>query len=190
MQELNPQIENPLLLISEEQKHRKKEKRGRKAISMTIALSKFSAKNGKEPPRKEFLRCCIFRKMFKMIKSILNDRAKIILHPSYALLCIYVKTNSDHILAKIDKQNLPYVENKTNMIYKSYSNSFCKVFFDDLLMRQIFETFIDVIFGDNNLKKLQSSIRVYCCKGACANENSCRVNFEWLKLVILEDFLR
>lgn len=190
MQELQPQVENPLLIISDDERHLKKEKRGRKAIEMTIALSKFLAKNRKEPPRKEFLRCCLFRKMFKMIRSILKNRASIILHPSYALLCILVKTNSDHILTKIEKQNLPYVENKTNEIYKSYSNSFCKDFFADLLMRQIFETFIDVVFATYSLKDMQNSIGVYCCKGTCANESLCTVKFEWLKEVILEDFLR
>jgi hypothetical protein len=172
-----------------QEKQEKIEKRGRKAIKMTIALSHFFNKNGQGPPRKEYLRCGLFRKMFKMIKSININKARIIIHPAYAQFCIIVKNNSEIIKTKIDRTQLPYVENKANSSFKSYNNAFCRGFLQDELMKSIFFLFVDVLFSTFTIKELQKTIGVFCCRQECTDQEACRMKYDQLKQIILEDFL-
>ena len=190
MKDLKMQTSSPLPFDVSEEKQKTIEKRGRKTKSLTTVLSIFLAKNKKASPRNEFIRCCLLSKMLKMIRSILNDKARIFLHPSYAVFCIIVKTHSEYVLGKIDKNNFPYRENKKNLLIKTYNKNFYKAFFCDVLMRQIFEVFIEFVFGSYTLKGLQKYIGVYCCKETCEDESLCRVKYHWLKEAVLEDFLR
>lgn len=190
MKNLKTQSQSQILINLSQEKHKIIDKRGRKTKNLTIILSNFLSKSRKDPPRNEFLRCSLLSKMLKMIRSVLKNKASIFLSPSYALFCIIVKTNSDYILEKIENKNLDLNKNKKNLIYKSFSNKFCEVFFSDLLIRQLFEVFIDFVFTDYTLKELQKYIGVYCCEKNCIDESLCRLKYIWLKGAILEDFLR
>ena len=166
-----------------------KEKRGRKSLNSTIILSEFFGKNRKDPPRREYIRCCLFRKMFKFIRSIRKNKVESSTMLFYKELLEVISENYKEIKKLTAKENLPYVENKTNKKYRSYNNKFCKEFLKNDLIKKVFCLFVEYLFTNFSLEELSKKLGIYCCKDTCQDELSCRIRFEKIKYLILLDIL-
>ena len=158
-------------------------------INLNGILKSFYCKKRNSPPRKEFLRCNIFRKFIKTINRIIKGKVKLNLEPLFLNLCSLVLQNKEELLKAIHRDCLPYTENKKNTQFKSFNNEFCELFFEGrLLVQQIFCVFIEYIFT-LDIRKLSKDIGVFCCKNDCTSPDACGFRYQQLKLYIAQDIL-
>ena len=160
-----------------------------KYINLSDVLKSFFSKKRNSLPRKEFLRCNILRKFIKKLKKIISKREILDLEPSFLNLCNLVLQNKEEVLEAIDRDHLPYTENRKNKQFKSFNDKFCEIFFKDrLLIQQIFCLFIEYIFTQS-IQKLSKDIGVFCCMKECESINTCGLKYQQLKLYIVHDIL-
>lgn len=164
------------------------QKRGRKALDSTLVLSEFYGRSQKGPPRREYLRCCIIRKMLKFIRQYLDSKLLYSYNPYFQQLITIIECNRHIVEILTARENLPGIENGTNRKYKTYNNKFCQEFLGNELMRYIFQLYVEYLFNYNSFNKLRNAISVSCCKGECKDVIQCRLKYEKIKFIILETF--
>lgn len=177
-------IPQPIINPTETNPH----KRGRKALDLTVILSEFYSRSKKDPPRREYIRCSILRKMLKFIRLYFRNKLKPSIHPFYQELINLIQANEKEVKKLTAKERLPYVENKSNHKFKSYNNEFCKSFLSSSLMWTVFIYFVEYLFACYSFQDLQKALGIYCCKGLCLGEHECRSKYEKVKSILYESF--
>ena len=157
--------------------------------TLSSLLKSFYSKKKGKTPRKEYLRCNIFRKFIKLVNCIIKGKAKLCLDPIFLNFCSLVLNNKEELLQVIERDNLPYTENRKNLQFKSFNDEFCEKFFKDRpFVQQIFCVFIEYIFS-LSIENLSKNIGVYCCEEHCENANNCLFRYQQLKLYIVQDII-
>lgn len=163
-------------------------KRGRKATKSTKILSLFVNKSKEESPRKEFIRCCLLRRMVKLLRLVRNNKIKKVLpHPFLGEILNVLIANLEVVLPFIEKKNLPYVENKTNMKFKSYNDAFCKFFFSKSPIKEIYKLYVEYFFATKNCADRSKELGAYCCKEQCTEDFECQTKWSKLKELLVQE---
>ena len=153
-------------------------------ITLNSFLKNFYSKKKVKTPRKEYLRCSIFRKFIKLVNTIIKEKAKLCNNLIFINFSMIVLNNKEVLLQVIHKDNLPYTENRKNLQFKSFNDEFCERFFiGKPFVQEIFRVFIEYIFS-LEIEKLSKYIGVYCCKENCENANDCLSRYHLQKLLI------
>lgn len=174
----------PIAIPTETNPH----KRGRKALDLTLILSEFYSRSKKDPPRREYIRCSLLRKMLKFLRLHFKNKIKPSSHPFFQELINIIEANEKEVKKLTAKEKLPYVENKSNLRFKSYNNEFCKNFLSSTLMWTIFIYFVEYLFACYSFEDLQKTLGIYCCKDQCLGEPQCRLKYEKVKSILYESF--
>jgi hypothetical protein len=127
--------------------------------------------------------------MFKFIKTTKKNKLETRSQVFHDELVQIIRENSKEIKKITDRDKLPFVENRTNLKFKSYNNKFCKQFLENDLIKKVFYLFVEYLFANYSLGELSKKLGIYCCKERCVDEFACRVRFEKIKFLILLDIL-
>lgn len=162
-------------------------KRGRKTTKSTEVLSQFLDKSLNKAPRKEYVRCCLLRKLVKMIRLVLNNKIKLVMHSSTIEILNFLESNKEELNHIINREKLPFGENKANEQFKSYSDAYCKQFFSNAVVREVYRLYIEYIFSACTLKIRCKDLGVYCCKEKIGDSFECKEKWERLKEILLRE---
>lgn len=162
-------------------------KKGRKMTEFSKILTDFLDSTLKKKPRKEFIRCTILRKLVKIIRSVLKNHVKIIINSISIEMLKIISENADDLRNAVNKNNLPYVENKKNRKYKSYNDKFCEMFFSNAIIKKVYALYIEYIFTTRNFDQRCKDLGVYCCKKKNIKSVHCMMKWEILKDYLLRE---
>lgn len=164
-----------------------KYKKGRSVSESTGILSQFLDKSLEKSPRKDNIRCTLIRRITKLIRSVTKCQIKIPLNPKSLKLLEIISTNIDELSKLVDKKNLPFIEKKTNKKFKSYNSSYCRIFFSNNIIRELYFIYIDYIFKTRTFDQRCKDLGVYCCKDKRIRSSKCTKKWEMLKTVLLKE---
>ncbi|OMJ67709.1 hypothetical protein SteCoe_35056 [Stentor coeruleus] len=160
-------------------------KRGRKITKSTEILSQFLDNSLNKAPRKEYVRCCLLRRLVKMIRLVLNNKIKLALHSSTIEILNFIESNKEELKHIINKENLPFEENKVNVKFKSYSDGYCRQFFSNTVAREIYKLYIEYLFSGQTLEQRSKDLGLYCCRKGTEENAECKEKWEKLKEILL-----
>ncbi|OMJ74999.1 hypothetical protein SteCoe_25958 [Stentor coeruleus] len=162
-------------------------KKGRSTCESTEILSQFLDKSLDKSPRKDNIRCTLIRRIIKLIRSVNKCKIKISLNPKSLKLLKIISANIDELSKLVNKKNLPYIENKTNKKYKSYNDSYCRIFFSNNVIRELYFVYIDYIFTSRTFEERCKDLNIYCCKDKRIRSSRCTKKWEKLKNILLKE---
>jgi hypothetical protein len=164
-----------------------KSKKGRKTEKITELLSLFFNKKRTQPPRKEYIRCTLLRKIYKHLRSI-KHKNFIVTENSYIQnISKLYQGNPEEIDKIIDKPNTPFMDNKTNRKYKSYCDAYCQFVFSSRVFKEIYVNYIEYLFSFYSYKHLSKKLGASCCYNNCIEGFDCKIKWTQLKEYLIQE---
>ena len=145
---------------------------GRKKNEFTKILENFYTGKARHP-KKEFFNAYMIRSIKRLYRYV--SKKKVPLKTSIGINMNNTKHAKLWSVAKqIYKENPKYITKFTetdfepstpgkNKKHKSFSNEFCKMFYDDEYMRRAYMVIIELIFLDSNPAILRKKLNFSCC---------------------------
>ena len=149
---------------------------GRVKNEFTKVLERFLTPRNK-PPKKEYFNAFSIRAIKRAIK---NARRGLI--PKRTSIAIdtnsEIQMNMWHQIERLCRQNIPKMEEilKIDLGYandrehKSFTNRFCKEFYDHAFTREIFTILLNIIYSASHPKNLCDKFKFMCCFSSHTSE--------------------